>query len=173
MFILIILKWSTEMPAFEVFQLVMIAFGFSFIGDFPLSLGKWNEISKIWKESFVKIFEQSTAANSNQRFCHQTVFCFFFLIPWSVWCFACRQAVSALGTCSFRGVQKRAWDSLGLELEIAWATLSVLRTSPGPLEGQPVVLAAGHLLSTVVNWFVLYKCSCCEQLGALVTPVSW
>lgn len=30
-------------------------------------------------------------------------------------------------------------------------SLSVLRTSPHPLEEQPVVLAAGHLLSTVVN----------------------
>lgn len=127
MFILIILQWSTEMPAFEVFQLVMIAFGFSFHGDFPLSLGKWNEISKIWKESFVKIFEQSTAANSNKRFCHQTVF--FFLSPLKCMVFCLQAGVSALGTCSFRGVQKRAWDSLGLELEIAWATLSVLRPS--------------------------------------------
>lgn len=140
--------------------------------DLPLSLGKWNEISKIWKESFVKIFEQSTAANSNKRFCHQTVF-FFFFSPLKCMVFCLQAGVSALGTCSFRGVQKRAWDSLGLELEIAWATLSVLRPSRGPLEEQPVVLAAGHLLSTVVNWFVLYKCTCCEQLGALATPVSW
>lgn len=45
--------------------------------------------------------------------------CFFFFSPLKCMVFCLQAGVSALGTCSFRGVQKRAWDSLGLELEIA------------------------------------------------------